>query len=306
MKNPDAFKAFYRDGGKKKRGSPPPAGPTGPARPAPAAGRRPGKSAAPKAVPDRGYAPLKGPEQAQGFPLNKYIAHCGVCARRKAVEYVKAGRVRVNGAVVTEPGFKVGPRDRVELNGQALRLKAEPVYLLLNKPKDYLTTTQDPQGRRTVMDIIRQATTERVYPVGRLDRNTSGLLLFTNDGELAQKLSHPSCQIKKVYHVSLDKPLTQADFERILAGVELEDGAVPVDALAYADEKDKSQLGIEIHVGRNRIVRRLFEHLGYEVRHLDRVLYAGLTKKNLPRGQWRLLSEKEVRLLKHFTPGRPR
>ncbi len=174
------------------------------------------------------------------------------------------------------------------------------VYILLNKPKDYITTTEDPQGRKTVLDLIRQATTERVYPVGRLDRNTSGVLLLTNDGDLAQKLAHPSHEIKKIYHVTLDKVLSKGDFDKIVQGVTLDDGPAMVDVIAYADAKDRSQIGLEIHSGRNRIVRRIFEHLGYDVRGLDRVMYAGLTKKNVQRGKWRLLTEKEIRILKYL------
>lgn len=255
-----------------------------------------------------------GPDKTRGFrepaaepkefPLNKYMAHAGVCARRKAVDYIKEGAVKVNGKVQVEPGYKVQPGDRVTFNGKPLRLKQQLEYVLLNKPKDYLTTTKDPKGRKTVMDLIRRATTERVYPVGRLDRNTCGLLLFTNDGELAQQLAHPSGQIKKVYHVTLNKALQQKDFEQILTGVPLEDGLMVADALAYTDEDDHRQVGLEIHSGRNRVVRRIFEQLGYEVKLLDRVLYAGLTKKNLPRGKWRHLTGKEVRILKHFTPGK--
>lgn len=186
------------------------------------------------------------------------------------------------------------------MNGKKLFLRRNLVYILLNKPKDFLTTTEDPQGRKTVMDIIRNATEERVYPIGRLDRNTTGVLLLTNDGELAQKLSHPSYEIKKIYEVKLDKPLIKKDFDAILSGLTLEDGFVSPDSLAYADSKDKSVIGIEIHSGRNRIVRRIFEHMGYDVRNLDRVMYANLTKKNVDRGKWRFLTEKEVRLLKYL------
>lgn len=234
------------------------------------------------------------------FPLNKYIAHCGICSRRKAVDFIKAGQVTVNGQLVEEPGYKVAPKDVVKLNGKKLSFQREQIYILLNKPKGFLTTTDDPEGRHTVMELVSNATGERVFPVGRLDRNTSGLLLLTNDGDLAQKLAHPRNNIQKVYHAGLDKPLTKADFDQILKGVELEDGIATVDSLAYADAQDKTQIGLEIHIGRNRIVRRIFEHLGYQVEKLDRVLYAGLTKKNLPRGKWRLLTEKEVILLKHF------
>jgi len=174
------------------------------------------------------------------------------------------------------------------------------VYILLNKPKDYITTTDDPQGRKTVLQLIQKATTERVYPIGRLDRNTSGVLMLTNDGDLTQKLSHPSYEIKKIYEVKLDKPLTKGDFDKILKGLKLEDGEIQIDSLAYADSKDKSIIGIELHSGRNRIVRRIFEHLGYDVKGLDRVMYANLTKKNVERGNWRYLSEKEIRLLKYM------
>jgi 23S rRNA pseudouridine2605 synthase len=177
------------------------------------------------------------------------------------------------------------------------------VYILLNKPKDYITTTEDPQGRKTVLQLIKQATPERIYPVGRLDRNTSGVLLFTNDGELTQMLTHPSYNVKKVYEAKLNKPLTRADFDKIINGLNLEDGEIHADVLAYADPKDRSVIGIELHSGRNRIVRRIFEHLGYEVKALDRVMYANLTKKNVERGKWRYLSEKEIRLLKYMNSG---
>lgn len=238
------------------------------------------------------------------MPLNKYIAHAGICARRDAAELVKKGIVKVNGETVTEPGHKVSAKDEIKVNGKKVFLAKDLVYILLNKPKDYITTTDDPQKRKTVLDIISRATKERVYPVGRLDRNTSGVLLLTNDGELAQKLTHPSNEIKKVYAVTLNKPLERDDFDKILKGVTLEDGPATVDVLAYADSKDKTQIGVEIHSGRNRIVRRIFEHLGYDVRNLDRVVFAGLTKKNVDRGKWRFLTEKEVRNLKHFGKGK--
>ncbi|HYF33299.1 MAG TPA: pseudouridine synthase [Chitinophagaceae bacterium] len=232
------------------------------------------------------------------MPLNKFIAHSGVCSRRDAAELVKGGKVKVNGQPVTEPGFKVKTTDEVKVNGKKVTRQKNLVYVLLNKPKDYITTTSDPQGRQTVLELIKHATPERIYPVGRLDRNTTGVLLLTNDGDLAQKLSHPSYEIKKIYEVKLDKPLTKKDFDAVLAGIQLEDGFIAPDSLAYADAKDKSIIGIEIHSGRNRIVRRIFEQLGYDVKGLDRVLYANLTKKNVERGKWRFLSEKEVRLLK--------
>lgn len=234
------------------------------------------------------------------MPLNKFIAHAGVCARRDAAELVKSGVVTVNGQTISEPGFKVSEQDEVKVKGKRIHLTKNLVYILLNKPKDYITTTDDPQGRKTVLDLIKTATSERVYPVGRLDRNTSGVLLLTNDGELAQALSHPKNEVRKIYEVKLDRPLSKADFEAISHGLTLEDGFIQPDALGYVDPRDKSVIGIEIHSGRNRIVRRIFEHLKYDVKGLDRVSYAGLTKKNVNRGKWRLLTEKEVRLLKHF------
>jgi len=238
------------------------------------------------------------------IPLNKFIAHAGISGRREAAEIVKKGLVKVNNLVITEPGHKVSQTDDIRVNGKKVFIAKNLVYILLNKPKDYITTTNDPQERKTVIDIIRNATPERIYPVGRLDRNTSGVLLLTNDGELAQKLTHPSNEVKKVYAVTLNKPLEKKDFEQILKGVKLEDGMAGVDALAYADIKDKTILGVEIHSGRNRIVRRIFEAMGYDVKNLDRVIFAGLTKKNIERGKWRFLSEKEVRDLKHFGKGK--
>ena len=240
----------------------------------------------------------------ENMPLNKFIAHCGVCSRRDAAEMVKLGKVKVNGVLVTEPGHKVSQKDEVIVNGKKIAVSKNLIYILLNKPKDYITTTDDPHGRKTVLDLISRATNERVYPVGRLDRNTSGVLLFTNDGELAQKLTHPSNEIKKVYAVTLDKPLDKKHFDEILKGIVLEDGPATVDVLAYADLKDKTQLGVEIHSGKNRIVRRIFEHFGYDVKNLDRVIFAGLTKKNVERGKWRFLNEKEVRELKYFGKGK--
>lgn len=238
------------------------------------------------------------------MPLNKYISHSGVCSRRDAVGLIKEGKIKINGEVITEPGHKVAPTDEVTFNGKKIYPVSDLVYILLNKPKDYITTTDDPQKRKTVLDLIQNATKERVYPVGRLDRNTSGVLLLTNDGELAQQLTHPSNEIKKVYAVTLNRPLEKKDLEAILKGVELEDGLAQVDVLAYSDPADKTQIGVEIHSGRNRIVRRIFEHLGYEVKNLDRVVFAGLTKKNVNRGKWRFLSEKEVRDLKYFKKGK--
>src|ERR1044072_3239938 len=242
---------------------------------------------------------LRTPNSA--MPLNKFIAHCGVCSRRDAAEMVKLGKVKVNNETITEPGHRVSAKDEIRVNGKKISLAKNLVYILLYKPKDYITTTDDPQKRKTVLDLIRIK--ERIYPVGRLDRNTSGVLLLTNDGELSQKLTHPSHEVKKVYHITLNRPLEKKDFDQILKGVELDDGSASVDVLAYADIKDKTQLGVEIHSGRNRIVRRIFEHLGYDVKNLDRVMFAGLTKKNVERGKWRFLSEKEVRDLKYFGKG---
>ena len=252
-------------------------------------------------------SPLKSDSRHQSsdiMPLNKFIAHCGVCSRRDAAELVKLGKVKVNGQIITEPGHKVSGKDDVRINGKKIVLAKNLVYILLNKPKDFITTTEDPQGRKTVLDLIKRATMERVYPVGRLDRNTSGVLILTNDGELSQKLTHPSNEIKKVYAVTLDKPLDKKDFDQVLKGVILEDGPASVDKLAFTDTKDKTQLGVELHSGRNRIVRRIFEHLGYEVKQLDRVMFAGLTKKNVERGKWRYLNEKEIRELKYFGKGK--
>ncbi len=234
------------------------------------------------------------------MPLNKYVAHSGICGRREAALLVKDGKVQVNGAVVTEPGHKVSAKDEVKVNGKKISIVVDLVYILLNKPKDYLTTSADPEGRKTVLELIKNASKDRVFPIGRLDRNTTGVLLLTNDGELAQKLSHPSNEVRKVYEVKLDKPVAKKDMEEIAKGITLDDGFIKADAVAYADAKDKAVIGIEIHSGRNRIVRRIFEHLGYDVRNLDRVVFAGLTKKNVDRGKWRYLSEKEVRALKFF------
>ncbi len=234
------------------------------------------------------------------MPLNKYVAHCGICSRRDAVELVKSGKVTVNGTAVTEPAHKVSDKDEIRYNGKIIFISKNLVYILLNKPKDYITTTDDPQGRKTVLQLIKNATTERVYPIGRLDRNTSGVLLLTNDGELTQKLSHPSYNITKLYEARLDKPLAKTDLDRLLKGIRLEDGEIKADSVGYADARDKSVIGIEIHSGRNRIVRRMFEFLGYDVKGLDRVMYAFLTKKNVERGKWRFLTEKEIRQLKYL------
>ncbi|MEO7523244.1 MAG: pseudouridine synthase [Ferruginibacter sp.] len=245
-------------------------------------------------------AGTESPTVTAAMPLNKFLAHCGICSRRDAVQMIIEGKVKINGEIAKEPGYKVLPTDEIIYNNKKIFVTKNLVYILLNKPKDYITTTDDPQGRKTVLELIQKATNERVYPIGRLDRNTSGVLLLTNDGDLTQKLSHPSYEIKKIYEVKLDKILNKEDFEKILDGLILEDGKIVIDSLAYADSKDKSIIGIEIHSGRNRIVRRIFEHLGYDVKGLDRVMYAGLTKKNVERSKWRYLSEKEIRLLKYM------
>lgn len=235
--------------------------------------------------------------ESDGMRLNRFIANAGVCSRREADTFIAAGVVTINGKQITELGTRVMPGDEVRFDGRLLSAERK-VYLLLNKPKDFVTTTDDPHAERTVMDLIKNACDERIYPVGRLDRNTTGLLLFTNDGDLSKRLTHPSHNMKKIYQVSLDKALTKADLEKIAEGFELEDGMIAADAISYIDSEDKTEIGIEIHSGRNRVVRRIFEHLGYRVKKLDRVFFAGLTKKNLPRGKFRFLSEKEVKFLK--------
>lgn len=254
-------------------------------------------------APKRNIPTIIKPASEQ-MPLNKYVAHAGVCARRDAAQLVKDGHVKVNGELITEPGFKVTAKDDVRVKDKKVSLVKDLVYILINKPKNYITTTDDPQGRKTVLDLIKKATNERIFPVGRLDRNTSGVLLLTNDGDLSQQLTHPSNQVKKIYSVVLDKPLTKDHFEQILKGITLDDGPAHVDVLAYTDSKDKSMVGVELHGGRNRIVRRIFEHFGYDVKTLDRVVFAGLTKKNLQRGHWRHLTDKELRELKFFGKGK--
>ncbi len=230
--------------------------------------------------------------------LNKYIADAGICSRREADKLIEKGEIKVNGEVTLLLGTKVGPADKVTYKGKVLKSEKH-VYILLNKPKGFITTSDDPQNRRTVMNLVENACTERIYSVGRLDRNTTGLLLFTNDGELTKKLTHPKHGVRKLYHVVLDKPLSKNDLLRIMDGLELEDGFIKPDSVDWvADEANKKHVGIELHSGKNRIVRRIFEHLHYEVIKLDRVIFAGLTKKDLPRGKWRLLEEKEVNVLK--------
>ncbi len=225
--------------------------------------------------------------------LNKYIANAGICSRREADTFIAAGNVTVNGKPITELGYKVKKTDDVRFDGRKLNPEKKE-YVLLNKPKNFITTTRDEKGRRTVMELVSSASNNRLYPVGRLDRNTTGLLLFTNDGDLAKKLTHPKHGVRKIYHVHLEKNVTIGDLRKIREGLTLEDGAVHVDAVDYVQGASKKEVGIEIHSGRNRIVRRIFEHLGYEVSRLDRVVFAGLTKKDLPRGHWRFLTEQEV------------
>ena len=229
--------------------------------------------------------------------LNKFLSNAGVCSRREADEFITAGAVKVNDVAVTELGTKITRQDKVEFNGKPVQIESK-VYIVLNKPKNCVTTSDDPQERLTVMDLVKNACQERIYPVGRLDRNTTGVLLLTNDGDLASKLTHPSFKKKKIYHVWLDKNVSIEDMEKIANGLELEDGEIHADAISYASEDDKSQVGIEIHSGRNRIVRRIFESLGYHVTKLDRVYFAGLTKKMLGRGKWRYLNEREVNALR--------
>lgn len=245
--------------------------------------------------------PTSAPGISEPMRLNKYIAHCGICSRRTAMEYVKAGQIQVNGSVMLEPGYLVLPTDAVLFKGNPCVPQTGLVYLLLNKPKDYLTTTEDDRGRQTVMELIDPADRElRIFPVGRLDRNTTGLLLLTNDGDLAKKLMHPSHKVPKVYHLELDKPVHRADLDKIRGGITLEDGKAMVDWVDYLKAGDKTQVAIELHIGKNRIVRRIFEAIGYEVIRLDRVWYAGLNKRDLPRGRYRHLSDREVTKLKHL------
>ena len=240
--------------------------------------------------------PVKLKSAEDGVRLNKFIANSGICSRREADDFIAAGLVSVNGKVVTELGTKVFPADEVRFNGERIKGE-EKVYILMNKPKDFVTTVSDPHAEKTVVSIVSSKCKERVYPVGRLDKATTGVLLLTNDGDLAEKLTHPSYEKKKIYHVHLDKNFKQTDLSELLRGITLEDGFIQADAVSYVDE-DKTQVGVEIHSGRNRIIRRMFEHLGYKVKKLDRVYFAGLTKKNLRRGQWRFLTEQEVAMLK--------
>ncbi len=257
-------------------------------------GKKNPKPAAPKAP------PISSPD-VEGMRLNKYVAHCGVCSRRQAADHIKEGLVTVNGEVVKEPGYQIEKGDKVTFKGKIIQPEERMVYLLMNKPKGVITTLSDDRGRKTVMDLLKGKIKERIFPVGRLDRDTSGLLVLTNDGALAKKMTHPSHKMKKFYQVTLDKPVIKADLEKIRSGLELEDGIAPVDGVDYVRNQGKEVVGIEIHIGRNRIVRRIFEHLGYEVKRLDRQYIGGLTKKDLPRGFWRHLTEQEIIMLKHFT-----
>ncbi|MCD4681462.1 MAG: rRNA pseudouridine synthase [Bacteroidales bacterium] len=237
-------------------------------------------------------------EKQTSIRLNKYLANAGICSRREADQLIESGVVKINGKVVTELGVKVSYSDKVQYDGRTL-LKEKPVYVLLNKPKDFITTVTDPFERKTVMNLVARACKERIYPVGRLDRNTTGLLLFTNDGELAKKLTHPKHGIKKIYHIVLDKSLAKNDIVKIASGVMIDDGLVKVDKIAYIEgQNDKKQIGVEIHSGKNRIIRRIFESLDYRVVKLDRVVFAGLTKKDLPRGKWRHLKQEEINILR--------
>ena len=268
------------------------------------AGQRPNKQRKGESKPRTPKAPVEpvryaSPLVEAGEPirLNKFLSNSGLCSRRTADQYIAAGRVKVNGAVVSELGSQVLPTDQVMVDDKPVTLEAK-VYVLLNKPKNCVTTLTDPEGRRTVMDLVHNACTERIYPIGRLDRNTTGILLLTNDGDLAVRLMHPAFRKKKIYEVALDKEVTVEHMQMIAQGFELEDGEIHADAISYITGQTHDKVGIEIHSGRNRIVRRIFEHLGYRVVHLDRVYYAGLTKKDLPRGRWRYLTPEEVRYLR--------
>lgn len=276
--------------------------------------RKSGAASKKRSTPAKGKAPItterkvprtkrqfkeipKTGHESEFIRLNKYIASTGVCSRREADEFIQAGLITVNGKLVTELGVKVSSADLVKYNGETLR-EEKKVYILMNKPKDYVTTVEDPHAKKTVLELVRGACKERVYPVGRLDRNTTGVLLLTNDGEITKRLTHPKFEKLKIYHVYLNRNLKQGDMDKVASGITLEDGFIKADSISYADPVDKKQVGIEIHSGRNHIVRRIFESLGYEIAKLDRVYFAGLTKKNLRRGEWRFLSEKEIAMLK--------
>ena len=240
---------------------------------------------------------VEPPRTSEGIRLNKYISNSGICSRREADVFIKAGSATVNGKLITEMGYKVLPTDQVRFDGTLINPEQKR-YILLNKPKNFITTMEDERGRRTVMELVANASKERIYPVGRLDRNTTGLLLFTNDGEMAKKLTHPKHNIQKIYHAHLDKKLAVNDMHKIADGFILDERKVIVDEISYINDQPKTEVGVKIHSGRNRIVRRIFEHFDYKVIKLDRVIFAGLTKKNLPRGHWRILTEMEVNTLK--------
>lgn len=242
----------------------------------------------------------KASTEVVGMRLNKYVAHCGICSRRQAAELVKGGHILVNNEVEINPAYQVQKEDVIKYKGKIIQPEVRKVYLLLNKPKDVITTVKDDRGRKTVMDIIGEKVKERIYPVGRLDRASTGLLLLTNDGDLATKLAHPSHDVKKVYHVILDKPVMREDLEKIRKGIELEEGKAMVDGIDFIKDGGRNEVGIELHLGWNRVIRRIFAALDYKVIKLDRTYFAGLTKKDLPRGRFRFLSEREVIMLKHF------
>ena len=252
--------------------------------------RKPIKKSAPKGNP----APKA--DARPGIRLNKYLANAGISSRRDADDLIKAGLVKINGQVIIEMGHKVQPADEVTFNGSMITPEKK-VYLVLNKPKGFITTVTDPKAKKTVMELVSNAGPERIYPVGKLDRPTTGVLLFTNDGDMAKRLTHPSHGAKKIYDVSLDKKLSQTDFNKIQEGLELEDGPIKVDEISFVEERNKNNVGVILHSGKNRIVRRIFESLGYEVTKLDRVLFAGITKKSLSRGHWRKLTDKEISFL---------
>jgi 23S rRNA pseudouridine2605 synthase len=257
----------------------------------------------PKRLSEKSVKPEPGnPSAVQGIRLNKFIANSGICSRREADELITQGLIMVNGKTITTLGIRITLRDKITYQGKILK-NEKPVYVLLNKPKDYITSVSDPEDRKTVMELVKKACSERIYPVGRLDRNTTGLLLLTNDGELAEKLAHPSNQIRKIYEVRIDQPIRREDIEKLRKGINLDDGPISVDDIAIVSP-DYRSLGIELHSGRNRIIRRIFESLGYRIVNLDRVVYANLTKKDLPRGKWRHLTQQEVIRLKYLNPGK--
>lgn len=252
---------------------------------------------------DAGNEKVRSKEEV-GMRLNKYVAHCGVASRRAAADLIKQGRIAVNGQVERAPGYQIEEGDVVTFDGKRLQPEVQKIYILMNKPKDTITTLKDERGRRTVIDLLRGKIRERIFPVGRLDRETTGLLLLTNDGDLAEKMTHPRYQMKKIYYVSLHKEVSPEDIDKIAKGLTLEDGPVKVNWVEYLPHQAKTEVGLEIHVGRNRIVRRIFEHLGYQVKRLDRVYLGGLTKKDLKRGWWRHLTQQEIIMLKHFNKQR--